>query len=76
MDALVAQYVARGWAVESRTETQAVLVRKKKLGWFWNILLTVVTAGLWLVVVFFKIVNRKTYRKTITVRPDGQVVES
>lgn len=76
VDALVAKYVSNGWAVESRTETQAVLVRKKKLGWFWNILLTLVTAGLWLIVVFFKIVNRKTYRKTITVRSDGQIIES
>ena len=76
MDALVAKYVSRGWAVESRTETQTVLVRRKKLGWFWNILLTVVTAGLWLIVVFFKLVNRKSYRKTITVMPDGRVVEA
>jgi hypothetical protein len=65
LDQAVAKYVGQGWAIESRTETQAVLTRKPKLGWFWNILLTVVTGGLWLIVVFFKLVNRKVERKVL-----------
>lgn len=67
LDAAVQKHVNAGWAVESRTDTQVVLVKKKRIGWMWNILLTLVTGGLWLVVVFFKLVNRKTARKVLTV---------
>jgi len=73
LDQAVAKHVSQGWAIESRTETQAVLTRKPKLGWFWNILLTVITGGLWLIVVFFKLVNRKVERKVLTVDAVGNV---
>ena len=73
LDQAVAKYVGQGWAIESRTETQAVLTRKPKLGWFWNILLTVVTGGLWLIVEFFKLVNRKVERKVLTADATGSV---
>jgi hypothetical protein len=74
LDQAVAQYVNNGWAVESRTDTQAVLTRKQRLGWFWNILLSVFTGGLWLIVVFFKLVNRKVERKVITVDAAGNLI--
>lgn len=74
LDQAVASYVARGWAVESRTDTQVVLTRKPRIGWFWNIVLTVLTGGLWLVVVFFKLVNRKVERKVLTADPAGNLV--
>lgn len=66
LDQKVAEYVAKGWAVESRTDTQAVMAKKKRIGWLWNILLTVLTGGLWLIVVFFKLVNRKVERVVLT----------
>jgi hypothetical protein len=66
LDQAVAQNVGKGWAIESRTETQVVLTRKARIGWFWNILLSVITGGLWLIVVFFKLVNRKVERKVLT----------
>jgi hypothetical protein len=66
LDAVVAQHVNSGWSVESRTETQAIVSRKAKIGWFLNILLSVLTGGLWLIVVFFKLVNRKVERKVLT----------
>ena len=74
LDQAVAKYVGQGWAIESRTETQAVLTRKAKLGWFWNILLSVLTGGLWLIVVFFKLVNRKVERKVLTADTAGNLV--
>jgi hypothetical protein len=74
LDQAVAKYVGQGWAIESRTDTQAVLTRKPKLGWFWNILLSVLTGGLWLIVVFFKLVNRKVERKVLTVDAAGNLV--
>lgn len=74
MDQAIARYVNDGWAIESRTETQAVLTKKKRIGWMWNILLTVLTGGVWLVVVFFKLVNRKVERKVLTADPSGNLV--
>jgi hypothetical protein len=73
LDQAVAKHVADGWSVESRTDTQAVLTRKKRIGWFWNIVLSVLTGGLWLVVVFFNLVNRKVERKVLTADAVGNV---
>lgn len=72
MDQAVANYIAQGWSVESRSETQVVLARKKRIGWFWNILLTCVTV-LWGIVLIYKIVNRKIEHVVLTLDPSGQV---
>lgn len=66
LDQLVAEHVNKGWSVESRTETQAVVSRKSRIGWFWNVVLSVVTGGLWLIVVLYKVINRKVERKVLT----------
>lgn len=62
LDQKVADYVGKGWAVESRSETQAVMTKRSKIGWFWNVVLSVLTGGLWLLVVLYKVINRKTER--------------
>jgi hypothetical protein len=74
LDQAVAQHVNNGWTVESRTDTQAVLTKKKRIGWMWNIIFTILTGGLWAIVVFFKLVNRKVERKVITVDGAGNLV--
>lgn len=74
LDQAVAGYIAKGWAVESRTETQAVLVKRSKIGLFWNVVLSILTGGLWLIVVLYKVLNRKSHRKVITVDPSGRLV--
>ena len=66
LDAQVQKYVNDGWAVESRTETQAVVTKKKRIGWFFNIVLSVLTGGLWLLVVLYKVINRKTERVVLS----------
>ena len=66
MDQIVAEHVNKGWAIESRTETQAVVTKKSRIGWFWIITLTVLTGGLWLIVVLYKVINRKVDRKVLT----------
>lgn len=73
LDQAVAKYVGQGWAIESRTETQAVLTKKSRIGWFWNIVLSVLTGGLWLIVVIYKLVNRKVERKVLTADAMGNV---
>lgn len=76
LDAKVAEFVGKGYAVESRTDSQAVLTKKKRIGWLLNILLTVITGGLWLIVVFFQLVNRKADRVVLTATEDGRVVRA
>lgn len=66
LDQKVAEYVARGYAVESRTDTQAVVSRRKRIGWFLNTVVTVLTGGLWLIVVLYKVINRKVERVVLT----------
>lgn len=74
MDEAVAAYVRKGWAIESRSDTQVVLAKRKKIGLFWNAVLSVGTGGLWLIVIAYRLVNRKSYRVTLTLQPDGSVV--
>lgn len=69
----IARASADGWTVTSVTGNQAILQRKKRIGWFWNIVLTFLTAGLWLIVVIVKVVNRKTQTQIITVDVAGNV---
>jgi len=66
LDQKVAEYVNKGWAVESRTESQAVVSKKKRIGWFANTVLTVLTGGIWLIVVVYKLINRKVERVVLT----------
>lgn len=66
LDAEVAKHVNDGWSVESRTETQAIVTKRARIGWFLNIVLSVLTGGLWLLVVLYKVVNRKVERKVLT----------
>ena len=74
LDRAVAQHVSQGWAVESRTETQVVLTKKQRIGWFWNVVLSVLTGGIWLLVVVYKLVNRKVERKVLTADAMGNLV--
>ena len=52
---------------------QAVLQRKKRIGWFWNLILSVLTGGLWLIVVIIRVVNRKIETKILAVDAYGAV---
>lgn len=81
LDAHVARWVAKGWRVESRSATQAVLVkgsryRRNRMG-FWGGLAVICTAGLWLLVM--ALVNSAgmaasgEQRLVLTLTPEGVV---
>jgi hypothetical protein len=70
----VAAYVAKGYAVESTTPGQAIVSKRARIGWFWNIILSLLTGGLWLIVVVYQLINRKTDRVVLTVTEDGRVL--
>ncbi|MBD8101190.1 hypothetical protein ITJ66_01960 [Plantibacter sp. VKM Ac-2885] len=73
LNAEVARYAARGWTVSSVQGQQAVLQRQKRIGWFWNLILTLITGGLWLIVVIIRVVNRKVESLIVTVDAYGRI---
>jgi Na+-transporting NADH:ubiquinone oxidoreductase subunit NqrC len=48
LDAAVANGVRKGYAVESRSETQVVMVKGHPTNHILHLILSIVTAGLWL----------------------------
>ena len=73
LDAEIAKAVRQGWTVQSRSDYQAVLTKQRKIGLVGNLLLTVVTGGLWLIWVLYRVLNRKSDARTITVGVDGKL---
>lgn len=73
LNAEVAKYAKRGWSVETASAGQAVLSKNKRIGWFWNLILVILTGGLWLIYVVYRALNRKKITAIITVDEYGQV---
>jgi len=73
LNAEVARFAAQGWTVGSVSAGQGILQRKKRIGWFWNTILALLTAGLWLIVVIVRVVNRKIETRIVTVDAYGTV---
>ena len=69
----VAKYVRAGWATETVSTTQAVLIKIKRIGWFWNIILVLITGGLWLIYIIYRALNRKSTRLVLFVNELGQI---
>ncbi len=72
LNAEVARLAAQGWTVSTVSGDQGILQRKKRIGWFWNTILALLTGGLWLIVVIVRVVNRKI--ETIVVNVDASGV--
>jgi hypothetical protein len=73
LNAEVAKFVKRGWTVETTGSGQAVLSKNKRIGWFWNLILILLTGGLWLIYVVYRALNRKKLTAIITVDATGRV---
>ena len=73
LNAEVAKYAKRGWTVETVSGGQAVLSKNKRIGWFWNLILVILTGGLWLIYVIYRALNRKKLTAIITVDHYGNV---
>lgn len=69
----IANWVRRGWVVQSLNGAQVVLYKEKRIGWFWNLILTLITGGLWAIVWIIRIINRKTYQVVINVDEYGNL---
>ncbi|MFF4447751.1 hypothetical protein [Streptomyces sp. NPDC001502] len=73
LDWTVNQYVALGWRVESRSPTQAVLVRGGNVNHLLHAILTIFTCLLWGVVWIVLALGNRTERVALTVDRTGQV---
>ncbi|MFB7252687.1 hypothetical protein [Streptomyces nojiriensis] len=73
LDWTVNQYVALGWRVESRSPTQAVLVRGGNVNHLLHAILTIFTCLLWGVVWIVLALGNRTERVALTVDPTGRV---
>lgn len=73
LNAEVAKHVSRGYHVQSVSQGQAVLSKNKRMGWFWNTVLTLLTGGLWLIYVIYRALNRKAETVIVTVDVYGKV---
>ncbi|KQZ07620.1 hypothetical protein ESP57_17390 [Agromyces fucosus] len=73
LNAEVAKYAQRGWTVQSVAAGQAVVSKNKRIGWFWNLILVILTGGLWLIYVVYRALNRKVQTVVITVDPTGRI---
>lgn len=67
------QYVALGWRVESRSPTQAVLVRGGNVNHLLHAILTIFTCLLWGVVWIVLAMGNRTERVALTVDAVGNV---
>ncbi|MFD9477682.1 MULTISPECIES: hypothetical protein [Streptomyces] len=73
LDWTVNQYVALGWRVESRSPTQAVLVRGGNVNHLLHAILTIFTCLLWGVVWIVLALGNRTERVALTVDRTGRV---
>lgn len=73
LNAEVARWVGKGYGVESTSPGQVVLMKRKRVGLFWNVVLSIITGGLWLIWVLYRVINRKTDRVVLYVDASGAV---
>jgi hypothetical protein len=56
----LAKYLAKGYVVQTEDEDVVVLVRNRKVGVFWNLVLTLVTGGWWAIVWIYKLITKNS----------------
>lgn len=59
----VAKYLKSGYVIESDDSEFAILVKRRKVGIFWNLVLTLVTAGFWLFIWVTRLIFRNSVVK-------------
>lgn len=64
-DQQLASHLSKGWAIESRTDYTAVLVKGKRVNHILHLLLSLVTVGFWIPVWIFVAVTGGEKRKHI-----------
>jgi hypothetical protein len=73
LDRAVARYVQHGYRVQSHTGTQAVVARRQRVHVLPNLLLAVVTGGIWLGFLGIRLLNWPTDRAVLSVDASGEL---
>lgn len=76
LNAEVARLARDGYTVQTNANNQAVLTKVRRMGWFWNTVLVIVTGGLWLIYVIYRALNRKKDTVILTVDQYGRLTRS
>jgi radical SAM superfamily enzyme len=69
----IVKYVNQGYQVQSSTDTQVVMSKKKKIKLITHILIALLTAGIWLIVPLIQIINRKQNTIVLSVDQFGNI---
>lgn len=73
LNGAIAAAAKEGWTVSTVNGSSAVLQRRKKIGFWGNAIASLLTGGLWLLVVLMRLINRKTETLVLSVGVDGKV---
>ncbi|MFI5495294.1 hypothetical protein [Actinoplanes sp. NPDC051859] len=76
LDVEVANHVRSGWAVESRSETMAVMVSGSRPNHVLHLLLTLLTCGFWVFIWLLVAATSRMSRVALVVNPDGTVART
>jgi hypothetical protein len=74
LDAAIMRWAVDGWLVSNRAGNQVVLHRRTRVGWFWNTVGVLVTFGLWLIYVIYRVANPTFDTAVLQVTEYGEVV--
>jgi hypothetical protein len=56
----LSRYLKSGYVIESENDEIAILVKRRKVGVFWNLVLTLITGGFWLLVWIPRLIFRNS----------------
>jgi hypothetical protein len=76
LDAALARLGAQGWRIENRSDFQATIAKGHRPNHILHLILSIVTAGLWLIVWLLIVIFGGEKRKLVTVDPYGNIAES
>jgi hypothetical protein len=73
LERAVDAYVQEGYKLESLSSWQAVVTRRQRVRVGVNVLLTVITAGFWLLILALRLLNWPVDRAVLTIDADGNL---
>ena len=75
LDRSLQTYSAQGWSVETRSEFQATVAKRKAVNYALNVFLTIITLGLWKFVLLRSGLRGGVKRHTISVDEHGNIID-
>ena len=73
LDAEVAEWIREGWRVESRSSFQAIMVSGRRVNHLLHLVISLVTAGLWIFIWIVLVLTGGENRELLLVDAYGQI---